>query len=200
VTEATSFPPLLALPEGPAKTAALAAWFQGLYPEGAQLPVLVGGAAVEIYCGGGYVTGDLDFVGEVPPSVVRRLREVGFRRKGRRWVHEAGQVFLELPGSQIAPEEMTAQVQVGEWRVLALSPEDVLVDRLAAWRFWKSPVDGIAAFSLWQAVSGRLDLERVARAAERRGVAAALGRLKSLVEGTGPPEPAELQRWAETFP
>jgi hypothetical protein len=200
VKEITSFPSLLALREGPAKTAALAAWFQGLYPEGAQLPVLVGGAAVEIYCGGGYVTGDLDFVGEVPDSVARRLREVGFRRKGRRWVHEVGQVFLELPGSQIAPEEMTAQVQVGEWRVLALSPEDVLVDRLAAWRFWKSPVDGIAAFSLWQAVSGRLDLERVARAAVRRGVAAALGRLRSLAQGTGVPEPAELQRWARTFP
>ena len=37
----------LRLPEGPRRTAALAAWFQSLYPDGRR-PVLVGGAAVEL--------------------------------------------------------------------------------------------------------------------------------------------------------
>lgn len=194
------FEPLLRLPDGPLKTAALAAWFQGLYPKGARLPVLVGGAAAEIYSGGSYVSGDLDFVGEVPASVARRLQEIGFCRKGRQWVHEAGQVFLELPGSQLTPEEQTAQVEIGEWRVLALSPEDVLVDRLAAWQFWKSSVDGIAAFLLWQALLDRLNLKRVELAATRRGVGAALGRLRSLARKTSDPRREELELWARTFP
>ncbi|MEW6338818.1 MAG: hypothetical protein AB1625_15640 [Acidobacteriota bacterium] len=67
---------VLALGEGPTKTAAPAAWVQGLFPHGA-VPVLVGGAAVELYTGGAYVTGDLDFVGRVPAPVARALVAVG---------------------------------------------------------------------------------------------------------------------------
>ena len=64
---------ILCLPDGPQRTAATAAWVQGLFSEESPTPVLVGGAAVEILTGGAYTTGDFDFVGSVPASVRRQL-------------------------------------------------------------------------------------------------------------------------------
>ena len=46
----------LQLSEGPRRTAAVVAWIQSLYASSP--PVLVGGAAVELYTGGAYTTGD----------------------------------------------------------------------------------------------------------------------------------------------
>ena len=43
----------VSLPEGPGRTAAIAAWVQSLFGDENQVPVLVGGAAVEILTGGG---------------------------------------------------------------------------------------------------------------------------------------------------
>ena len=66
---------VLSLPEGPRRTAALAAWVQGLIADKGQVPVLVGGGAVEILAGGAYTTGDLDFVGSVTLPVRKELEE-----------------------------------------------------------------------------------------------------------------------------
>lgn len=58
----------LSVSAGPQRTAAIVAWVQSLFTEENQVPVLVGGAAVEILTGGAYTTGDLDFVGIVPDA------------------------------------------------------------------------------------------------------------------------------------
>jgi hypothetical protein len=200
--EKTSLDSILSLPEGIEKTAALAAWFQGIYPPAAGVPVLVGGAAVEILSGGAYTTGDLDFVGVVPPEVARRLEAAGFSRQGRHWVHEEGQVFVELPGAGLDPDERAVFTQVAGWTVLILSPEDVLVDRLAAWQFWKSPMDAVAAFWVWQSMVGRLDTSHLRAAAERKGVEPALKRLRELTEKVAgrTPDTEELFAWARKTP
>ena len=49
---------ILDLTDSPGKTAALVEWVQGLYEDDATIPVLVGGAAVELLTGGAYTTGD----------------------------------------------------------------------------------------------------------------------------------------------
>jgi hypothetical protein len=189
---------ILDLPDGHEKTAALASWLQHLFPSGAQVPVLVGGAAAEIYSGGGYISGDLDFVGEVTPAVARQLGTAGFVRRGRHWVHEEGEVFFEFPGSTLDPMERPVSVKIGQWTVRALSPEDVLVDRLAAWEFWSSAADGIGAFRIWQSLSATLDQEHLERAAEAKGVVPALRRLQLLAEACSGREPdeEELAQWA----
>lgn len=195
-----SLAPLLLRPESPEKTAALAAWFQGLYRGRKETPVLVGGAAVEIYTDGAYTTGDLDFVGELPPAVARGLEAAGFSQRGRHWVHESGQVFLELPGAQLGPAERAVHMRVAEWDLLVLSPEDTIVDRLAAWQFWKSPNDGIAAFQIWKNTAMRLDQDRLAVASAERRVTSALESLQSFAERLAGREPdlEELERWAQT--
>lgn len=178
----------------------MAAWIQGLYES--HPPVLVGGAAVELYSGGAYTTGDLDFVGGVPESVGRSLALAGFRREGRHWIHGAGQLFVEFPGSAIEGHERTAVLEVGGVSVLTLSPEDVIVDRLAAWQFWRSTTDGASAFLVWKAQAVRLDYERLAALAERRGVSKALERLDdfALEVGDGVVAADELELWANRTP
>jgi hypothetical protein len=182
------------LKDGPKRTAALAAWVQSLFPD--RTPVLVGGAAVELYTGGAYTTGDLDFVGQVSPSADSALSEAGFRREGRHWVHETQEIFIEFPGSAVAVGEKTATIIVDGIHVLTLSPEDILVDRLSAWQFWKSATDGINAFLIWKAQRERLDDRRLASIARDRGVTVALGELRKLIEAGDSPSSETLEQWA----
>jgi hypothetical protein len=193
---------ILRLPESPRRTAALAAWFQSLYPTPAQRPVLIGGAAVELYTAGAYCTGDLDFAGTVPPAVARFLGGCGFRRSGRHWVHEQGEVFLELPVASLLPREQAIELAAFDRPVLVVSPEDLLVDRLAAWQHWRSPQDGANAFLLWRALRRRVARERLWCRAAEAGTEPALARLIAFGEQHGrcdPPSEA-LARWAREVP
>ena len=53
----------------------------------------------------------------------------------------AAELFVEFPGSAIQPHEKTAMLDLGGFSVLTLSPEDMIIDRLAAWQFWNSTTD-----------------------------------------------------------
>lgn len=199
MSEAEDLSPILDLPEGPERTAALAEWLQDLYER--EAPVLVGGAAVELYTGGSYTSGDLDFVGHVPLVVDRRLRQAGFVKEGRHWVHENG-VFVEFPGSALEPHERVAKLREGRYLVLTLSIEDVLVDRLALWQFWRSTVDALNALTLWRLWGEKLDRERLEGAAGIREVEPALRALQRFAEQYGEEHPAEedMERWASEVP
>lgn len=183
---------------GPQRTAALVAWFQGLFEEPSEAPVLVGGGAVELYTGGAYVTGDLDFVGYMKESVGERLGEAGFRRKGRHWVHEKGNLFIEVPAREFDREVKVDSVRMGNHIVRTLSPEDVLVDRLASWKFWQVSRDGINAYLLWREHGGKMDLEWLDRSAKLEGVADALNAVKRFADGDR--EPIEVEQWAREGP
>lgn len=178
----------------------MAAWIQSLYST--RPPVLVGGAAVELYTGGAYTTGDYDFVGDVPESVGRALEEAGFKREGRHWIHAKAELFVEFPGSAVQPHEKTAMLDLGDFSVLTLSPEDMIIDRLAAWQFWKSTTDGASAFLIWKAQESRLDQQRLGLLAERRGVEKGLARLQDFVReiGARAPSSEDLERWASRAP
>lgn len=184
----------LRLDPGPDRTAAVVAWFQGLF-EG-DPPVLVGGGAVELYTGGAYRTGDLDFVGRIPGEVSRTLGEAGFRKRGRHWIHEEAQIFIELPAAEFDRDVRIDAIRIGDWTVVLLSPEDVLVDRLAAWKFWRVPVEGINAYLLYRARGQALDARRLEAAAEAEGVENELESLRRF--GDRDREPQEIEAWAGT--
>jgi len=158
VTVTTDLRQLLELPSGPARTAALASWLQSLYPPRERRPILVGGAAVELYTGGAYTTGDLDFVGSVPPAVAKSLSAAGFTKVGRHWVHESAKVFLEFPGTDLEPSPEPVEHRFGGRRVTIIPIEGLLADRLAAWKFWKSGVDAVNALLLLRSSSFPTDL------------------------------------------
>lgn len=191
---------ILSLPEGPGRTAALVAWLQGLYGTDSEKPILVGGAAVELYTGGAYTTGDLDFVGSVTSAVSRSLENEGFTRRGRHWVHEAGEIFLEFPSSRLDNGERPVILDVEGHQVVVVDPEALIVDRLAAWQVWQSPEDGVNA---WLLTRGRKpDLSRIKGLAENKGVPESAERLSEAVERWNRHDPTreELVEWAERIP
>jgi hypothetical protein len=194
-----NFASILDLPEGPERTLALVAWFQALY-KSQPAPILVGGGAVELYTGGAYRTGDLDFVGSVPPEVAARLEEAGFRRQGRHWLHEDGEVFIELPGSTLGTGERSATLRRGRTQVLLVSPEDLVVDRLSAWQFWGSEQDAVNAFQICQYTA--IDEKRAQERAEQSGVSKSyqsLRRFRKLLAGADA-SAEQLSDWARTRP
>ena len=192
---------ILALADGPPKTAALAAWVQALFPVGST-PVLVGGAAVELYTGGAYVTGDLDFVGHVPAAVAGRLAAAGFSRAGRHWLHEPGQVFIEFPGEALGPGEESVRLRVGDVDVVTISPEDAVAERLSAWQHWRSMVDGVNAWLLFGAQRRGLDRARLRERAAAVDAEDALRALFALARRLGTREATEeeLELWAQEGP
>jgi len=178
---------------GPDRTAAIVAWFQNLFKS--DPPVLVGGAAVELYTGGAYRTGDLDFVGRVPSEVSRKLESAGFRKRGRHWIREEAQIYIELPAAAFDRKVEIDAIQIDEWTIVLLSPEDVLVDRLAAWKSWRAPVEGINSYLLYRARGQAMDNKRLEEVAGVVGVADALDSLRRF--GDQDREPQEIEEWAE---
>ena len=190
---------ILSLPPSPRRTALLASWLQSLYTK--DPPILVGGAAVEIYSQGAYTTGDLDFVGFVPSSVEEQLAAAGFERHGRHWIHEAG-IYLEFPGSSLEEHEKAVTFETEGAAILILSPEDLLVDRLAHWQFWGSGIDAVNALRIVYRWKDDLDHKRLRQAAKHRQVSEALDVLERTIDAFGPtlPDSEELDRWLESDP
>ena len=193
---------ILALDEGPARTAALVAWIQSLSDNQGDAPVLVGGAAVELYTLGAYTTGDVDLVGSVTPEVTRAFEGAGFERHGRHWIHESAQVFIEFPGTALDPEEEATWIELEGQRVRIISVEDLLVDRLGAWEYWQSSVDGVNALLLWRAQNERIDVERLEHRVDRAGWHKAWRSLLQFTARWEPDEPPveEVERWANACP
>lgn len=189
---------LLAIETPTDRTAAVAEWLQRLYDD--TPPVLVGGSAVELYTGGAYVSGDLDFVGDVPESVARRLREAGFRKLGRHWVLEEAQLFVEFPGTRLEPSGDVVDLHVGGAVVRVLAPEPLIVNCLAAWQHWSSAQDGVNA--LLVARSAAVDRAQLRRLAEVESVAAACAALEQALDRFDQHEPKseELVQWANEIP
>ena len=196
------FTDALSLPEGPQQTAAIAAWVQSLFSKEDQVPVLVGGAAVEILTGGAYTTGDLDFVGSVPASVRGILEASGFKRSGRHWINDEAEVFLEFPGDALAAEEKAVRCEAYGYDLVLISVEDLLVDRLGAWAYWQSGVDGANAFLLYRACRNEIDDHRLTRRAREAGFELALDGLRAFDQDwtESEPDPEALERWANSGP
>lgn len=130
-----------------------------------QDPILVGGAAVEFYTQGGYSTADIDLVAPGGPAVAQTLSELGFKRMGKDFVDSKRKIYLEFPSAQLKPEEQSVALQVHQEWIRIISPEDLIVDRLCAFKFWGSAIDGINALMLLEGES--LDRSRLeARAAQ----------------------------------
>lgn len=193
--------PLMQLPDGPAKTAGLAAWVQSLFPPD-RVPVLVGGGAVELYTGGAYTTGDLDFVGTVTSAVASELERSGFAKHGRHWVHEVGQVFIEFQGAALAPGESAAIVEVGVNQVLVVRLEDLVAERLATWQGWRSMVDGINAWLLYSLQETAIDRSRLRERVSDLGCEAAFASLLGLARRALRRDlrKGELEEWAMQIP
>ncbi len=184
---------------GPVRTAALCEWIQNLYPDNEDKPVLVGGSAVELYTGGAYITGDMDFVGIVSPEVEKKLRTSGFIKKGRHWIHEGGKLYIEFPGDGLTGGDEALEVLIGDHSIIIISPEDIVVDRLSAWLFWRSLVDGVNAFLLYRAQHETFDHNRLEDRAQAAEATRALNAVKDLHKKFPDTLPSKeaLEQWTQ---
>jgi hypothetical protein len=142
--------------------------------------VLVGGAALEFYTEGGYSTADMDLLAEGGPPLRRIMSELGFARVGKDFVHEALELYVEFPGRAPGPSERTVVLNVGGRRLRVISAEDLLVDRLCAFKFWRSTIDGVSAMLLLEL--GDLDEGRVRARAREEDVQDALDAVRGVFD------------------
>jgi hypothetical protein len=129
--------------------------------------VLSGGAAVQIYSSGLYVSRDLDFVSPSSHGEIETvLGSLGFVRKsGRHYVHAICPYTLEFPpwplavGRQVIREWATHPV--GSLQIQILTPTQCVMDRLAAFYHWRDrqALDQAVAVTSAQAV----DLDEIRR-------------------------------------
>ena len=183
--------------ESPERTAAIAQWVQSLYPE-KDIPILVGGSAVELYTGGAYITGDLDFVGYVPTQARKALTGAGFVKLGKNWIHEGAKIFIEFPSSNLGEGEREAVLNLGPFRIRIVSPEDLLVDRMTAWKYWESPLDGVNSFLLYRAQYDSLDKAHLEERSMTEDVLDVLAAVRSLYREYPDELPAHevLEKWS----
>lgn len=78
----------------------------------------------------------------------------------------------------------------------------VLVDRLGAWEYWKSGVDGANAFEVYRSCRKDLDEERLNQRARDEGFESALEALRTFAAtwSSNDPSPEELETWANRGP
>lgn len=117
---------------------------------GHQRPVLVGGAAVELYSGSQIATGDFDVVTSRQDLFERALQEHGFvkpagpGRSTRGWVHPDLGLGFEVVGSALldghADRDRVRLIEIsdaGQFAVIAV--EDLIADRMGQYHSGTAP-------------------------------------------------------------
>ena len=97
---------------------------------------------------------------------------------------------------------VVATIRVGTTSVVVIGLEELIVDRLAAWQFWRSEIDGYNAWLLWSSGNHRPNLARLRALAERNEASAALDSLVAFARTHVAREPThtEVETWARTNP
>ena len=157
---------------------------------------------MELYTGGAYRTGDLDFVGIVTKDVTEKLEQAGFEHHGRHWIHQRYRLLIETPDRSLDSGNAVATIRLGSTSVLVLGLEELIVDRLAAWQFWRSEIDGYNAWRLWSSGEQRIDPARLRSLAARNETTAALDSLVEFARGhrLRRPTDGEIEEWTRKPP
>jgi hypothetical protein len=153
---------------------------------------------MELYAEGAYITADLDFVGIVPPPIAGDLRKAEFKRLGRQWLLNKESVSIIFHGETLRTGERAVEQFFGDYPVLLISPEDLLVDRLVAWRHRESPMHGLQAYLLYYVKHGPMNVEHLRKRAIAEDVGPALDSLTRLFfKSKGQlPDAEDLGAWA----
>ena len=94
------------------------------------LPIIVGGLAMEIYTGSEYVTRDIDFVSTASIKLGEFLLDLGFVKE-RIYIYEPLKVAVDIVDDVIDPMdyENINKIKVGDKHVYSISKEGILYNR-----------------------------------------------------------------------
>lgn len=109
-----------------------------------QAPVIIGDCALSYYSREVYFTSDIDLAYGDREALDTALKGVDFKKEGRYWINEGLKVVIEVPASALPGEDSPLEVvELGEGlQCSILGIEDLLIDRLNAFKHWKSEIDG----------------------------------------------------------
>lgn len=143
-----------------------------LRPKGVK-PILVGGRALEFYTLGGYATKDIDLVIEGVNEAKAVLIDMGFSRNTgeRHWFNEELDIAVEIPDNLLAgaPEKIVT-VEINGSEVYIIGVEDLIIDRLAAAKFWNSESDAVWAAKLLALHAEEIDTKYLQEVAKKEQV------------------------------
>jgi len=110
---------------------------------GKSAPVIIGGCALSYYSREVYFTSDIDLAYADREALDTVLKGIGFDKKGRYWVHEELKLAVEAPASSLPEEDSPVEVvELGEdLQCSIIGIEDLVIDRLNAYKHWKSEID-----------------------------------------------------------
>lgn len=145
-----------------------------------QDPILVGGVAVEYYTQGGYSTADIDLVSAGGRDLVQVMESLGFEKIGKDFIQKTLKIYIEFPSRHLKASELSSKIRIGKKILRIISLEDLLVDRLCAFKFWQSAVDGLNSLLLLE--NSELDEDRLDARAKEEEVLDALHLLQELRE------------------
>jgi hypothetical protein len=131
---------------------------------------LVGGQAVETYTAGQFRTGDIDIVTPDSKAAGEILKRIGFERKGMIWLNKDLGLAIHIVGLFAQNSEKARIIHAGPYKVRIVGIEDLIVDRLAAAKFWNSQVDLEQATALWKGFRKQIDLQYLRRRARQEKV------------------------------
>jgi hypothetical protein len=152
---------------------------------------VVGGEAAEIYTFGKYESADIDIVTAGSIALREKLMEIGFQNRGKDWWSDDLRIFLEIPSSALAGDETKVKViDLGDGNsVRVIGIEDIILDRLAACRFWKFREDCEIAFDLLARYREELDRNYLEETARRARVFPKLRELMKDIDEDNTPGP-----------
>lgn len=145
-----------------------------------QDPILVGGAAVEFYTEGGYATKDIDMIAPGGKPLWDVMENFGFKKRGKDFIHEKLKIYIEFPGETLGEGRQCDLLEIDGVPLQIISIEDLIVDRLCAYKFWKSAIDGLAALLLLE--SEAIDSARLKKQAVKEDVMDALETVQKIFE------------------
>ena len=127
---------------------------------------LVGGQAVETYTGGVFTTGDIDISTTKTAETEALLSDLGFSKEGMIWLSTRLGLAVHIVTDYPRRALRARTIEVGGYEVKVVGVEDLILDRLAAAKFWKSERDAEQARALLATFKDSIDyayLKKIAR-------------------------------------
>ena len=131
---------------------------------------VVGGQALETYTAGQFRTGDIDIATPDSKAAEEILQQIGFEREGTIWLSNALGLAVHIVGLSPTNSEKARIIHAGPYQVRIVGVEDLIIDRLAAAKFWKSQVDLEQAKALWKGFRKQIDLQYLRKRAREEKV------------------------------
>lgn len=141
---------------------------------------VVGGEAVEVYTSGQFVTGDVDLVVSDRSKAEELLESLGFTKTSRVWVNEGLNITVDLVGTLLSGSvDKTRTLKLAGYTLKLVGIEDLIVERLYAYKFWKTApqTDLEQALTLLANFTEKIDMGYLNRRASDQQVGEELGKI-----------------------